>query len=68
MTFDLRAARQNRGLTLRQAAAQMDVDFTSLQRAERGARPYPSNAKRIADFYEVAVTDIWPTETQKAAV
>jgi transcriptional regulator with XRE-family HTH domain len=65
--IDLRSERQNRGLTLREAAKEMDVDFTALQRAERGARPYPANAKKIADFYGVSVTDIWPAKERTAA-
>lgn len=65
--FDLRAERQNRGLTLREAAGLIGVDFTALQRAERGSRPYPANAKLIADFYDVSVTDIWPTESERSA-
>lgn len=65
--FDLRAARQNRGLTLREAAQQTGVEFTALQRAERGSRPYPATAKQIADFYGVKVTDIWPVEVRQEA-
>ena len=67
MRFDLRAARQNQGLTLREAAARIGVDFTAIQRAELGARPFPANAKKIADFYGVQVTDIWPVKDRSAA-
>lgn len=60
--------RINRGLSLRDAAAAIGVSANILQRAENGGpRPHPRHAKRVADFYGVQVTDIWPVPT-KAAV
>jgi transcriptional regulator with XRE-family HTH domain len=57
--FDLRTARLNRGLTLRQAAEVIGVPTMVLSRAERGTRPHPGNAKAIADFYGRRVSDVW---------
>ena len=68
MSFDLRSARLNRGLTLRAAAAAADVDMHALWRAEKGGTPNPATAKLIADFYDVTVTDLWPVaETERVA-
>ena len=60
--MNLEAERLNRGLTLRGAAKQMGITPSILFRAENGARPRPGGAKAIADFYGVAVTDLWPIE------
>lgn len=62
MSFDLKAARLNKGLSLRAAAIRVGVDMHALWRAERGGSPSPATAKVIADFYGVQVTDIWPLE------
>ena len=57
----LRAARLNRGLTLKQAAARMGVSWKTLQRTEAGhSVPFPATALKIADFYGLRVTDLWP--------
>lgn len=61
--MNLRAERLNRGLSLTAAAEVMSVPLNVLSRAEAGeGMPHPSNAKKIADFYEVKVTDIWPVQ------
>lgn len=68
MSVDLlRTARLDRGLTLRAAAQRIGVNWKTLQRAEAGdAVPYPATALRIADFYGLRVTDIWPVEREAA--
>jgi transcriptional regulator with XRE-family HTH domain len=58
--INLRAERLNRGLSTREAAEQIGVSRPTLERAEAGSAPQPRMAKRIADFYDVRVTDIWP--------
>lgn len=60
MTFDLRSARLNKGLSLRACADEAGIDMHALWRAEHGKSPSPSTAKKIADFYGVKVTTIWP--------
>lgn len=67
--MNLEAARLNMGLTARDAAKQIGVPDHVLRYAETGGRPRPAAAKRIADFYGVKVTDIWPVgdEAPKAA-
>jgi transcriptional regulator with XRE-family HTH domain len=62
----LRDLRRNRGLSLRAAASKMGLaDPSPLFRAERGAVPNPANAKRIADFFQVQVSDLWPEDPTK---
>lgn len=69
MTVDLRAERINRGLSCREAARQMGVEYMALQRAERGTtrRPRPATALLIAQFYGYQVTDVWPLEEPSPA-
>lgn len=57
---ELRVDRINRGKSIRQHADDIGVAPHVLKYAERGGRPAHENAKKIADFYEVQVTDIWP--------
>jgi len=57
----LRSERLNRGLTLKQAATRMGVSWKTLQRAEAGSSvPFPATALKIAGFYGMRVTDVWP--------
>jgi transcriptional regulator with XRE-family HTH domain len=60
--MNLRAERLNRGLSLRDAATKIRVPEATLLRAETGLGVRPVNAKAIADFYGVKVTDIWPVD------
>ncbi|MHB1950193.1 MAG: helix-turn-helix transcriptional regulator [Acidiferrobacteraceae bacterium] len=57
------AERVNRGLSQSDAAAEIGVSRGTLDRAERGLRIQTARAKRIADFYGVKVTDLWPVQT-----
>ncbi len=60
---NLTAERLNRGLRLPTAAKMIGVPYHVLQNAELGrSRPREESAKLIADFYGVAVTDIWPVD------
>lgn len=60
--FNLRAARLNAGLTQRALSDAVDVRIQTLQRLEDGAGCHPANAKKIADFFGVQVTDLMPLE------
>jgi transcriptional regulator with XRE-family HTH domain len=60
--MNLRAERIDRGLSLAEAGELMGVDRRTLNKAEEGVMPQPAKAKRIADFFGVRVTDIWPVE------
>lgn len=66
--MNLKAERLNRGLGINDAADAIGVPFYVLRDAEtQGTQPRPAAAKRIADFYGVKVTDIWPVEEKSAA-
>lgn len=60
--MNLRAARLNRGLSLMDAGTLIGVHRRTLYRAEQGEMPQAALAKKIADFYGVQVTDIWPVD------
>jgi transcriptional regulator with XRE-family HTH domain len=63
---NLVAERVNRGLSVLEAAEQIGVARGTLSRAEQGVMPSPRNAKKVADFYGVQVTDIWPVDREEA--
>lgn len=56
--------RWRRGLRRADAAEQMGVSIDVLARAERGAGVHPTNAKRIADAYGLAVEDVLPVPVE----
>lgn len=60
--FDLRKERLNRGLTQRALALETGVPYTTIQRLEANLGVRPANAKRIADYFKVQVTDLMPVE------
>lgn len=64
----LRSARLDKGLTLRQAAMRIGLSWKTLQRAEVGlSQPHPGTAKKVADFYGLKVSDLWPVADRSAA-
>lgn len=65
--MNLLAERLNRGFSSREAAEQIGVTQAILLRAEGGEGVRPRHAKKIADFYGVKVTDIWPVEPVESA-
>ena len=65
--MNLKAERLNRGLSTRDAAEKIGVSQAILMRAEDGRGVRPAHAKRIADFFGVRVTDIWPVENGSEA-
>lgn len=62
MKANLVEMRLNKGLSLREAAAAMKINREVLRMAEQGRTPFPRSAKRIADFYDMRVTDIWSVD------
>ena len=59
----IKTERLNRGLSIRQAATQIGVSPRNIREAESGGpMPHPANAKKIADFFGVTVTEIWPLD------
>lgn len=62
MSFDLVSARLNKGLSVRGAARKIGIARETLAAAERDESVHPGTAKKIADFYGVQVTTIWPVD------
>lgn len=54
--------RVNRGLSIAQLAKETGVPEHVIRYTERtGARPRPDSALRIASYFSLRVTDIWPS-------
>jgi hypothetical protein len=62
--LNLRAERLDRGLNLKQAGILTGVNWWVLRDAEQGRIPQPANRRRIAEFYGVKPSDIWPIAEQ----
>lgn len=60
ISFSLREARLNRGMTLRQLAAEIGINQQTLRKLEDGESVYPSTALKVADYFDVRVTDLMP--------
>ncbi len=54
----LRRERLNRGYSRRALARKIDVPEQTLRRLEAGLGISPNYAKRVADFFDVQVTDL----------
>lgn len=65
---DLRAARINRGYSIRALARELDVPEQSVRRLEGGRGVSLSYAKKIADWHGVEVLDLLPiVESERSA-
>lgn len=62
MSFALRSERVNLGLSQRALAEMCGVSLTTVQRLEAGRSATPANAKKVADFFDVQVTDLMPVK------
>lgn len=60
--MNLKAERLNRGLSRAELGARVGLSREGVRRIEQGNQPQAATAKRIADFYGVRVTDIWPVD------
>jgi DNA-binding XRE family transcriptional regulator len=70
MTKNLRDLRHDTGLTARTAAKRIGVALPTLLDAENGVTdPVIQTKHKIASYYGVQVSEIWPasTRTEKAA-
>lgn len=52
--------RLNRGLTVPALALEAGVPAHVVRHAEKGNTPSPPNALKLASYFGVQVTDIWP--------
>lgn len=64
--FDLASARINAGMTQRDLADAAGVGRNTILRLEQGLGVRPANAKRVADYFNVQVTDLMPVERSAA--
>lgn len=58
MTFNLTEARVNAGYSIRAFAKELGIHEHSLRTLERGGSVQPDTAKKVADFFDIKVTDI----------
>jgi transposase-like protein len=58
--------RLRRGRSVAQASAEIGVPDHVLRYAEKGGRPLPENALKIANYYGVDVVAQWPLESEAA--
>lgn len=64
----LKTERLNRGLGVETLAELAGVTPRVIRYAEEtGRRPHPENAKLVADYLGMQVTDIWPVESESEA-
>lgn len=63
--IDLRAERLNRGFSVRGLAREIGVPEQSIRRAELGQGVTPANAYKMATFFQLRVTDIWPVQDRE---
>jgi DNA-binding XRE family transcriptional regulator len=64
---ELAAARLNAGYSRRGLARHINVPEQTLRRLEQGEGCSPAYAKRVADFFDVQVTDLIRVEDRSAA-
>lgn len=62
--FDLMSARLNKGMAQRELADKIGVSREVIRRLELGYGAHPANAKKVADYFGVQVTDVLPSEPQ----
>lgn len=68
MTGDqMRLARINQGYSIRGLAKHLGIHEQTVRRLERGEAVHVANAKVVADFYDVKVTDLMPHLLEEAA-
>lgn len=61
MTGDqIRIARMNKGRSIRGLARELEIPEQSIRRLEAGLGIRLDRAKKLADFFEVQVTDLAP--------
>lgn len=59
MVTELRVLRIRKGLNQEELAKQLNVTRNSVSAWEHGTKPSLDNAKKIADFFEVPINEIF---------
>lgn len=60
MTFDLRAERMNRGVTINALADETGLSRHTIMRIEAGAQPMAPTAHAIARWVGRPASELWP--------
>lgn len=58
--INLTVERLNRGYSINSLAEELGVHRNVITRLEAGESVHPSNAKKVADYFGVKVTDLMP--------
>lgn len=66
MSFNLTQARLDSGHSVPTLAAAVGVPSQAIRRLEAGKAVQPATAKRVADFFDIKVTDL-PVFAERAA-
>lgn len=61
-TFDLTKARLNAGHSIRSLARELKIGDQAIRRLEDGIAVHPATAKKVADYFDVQVTDLMSVE------
>lgn len=64
---NLKAERLNRGLSRADFGRRIGISRETVRLIEAGSQPQAATAKKIADFYDCQVTDIWPVSNNGEA-
>lgn len=68
MALSLQELRLNAGLSTRELGDAVGISHVTVANAEKsGRRPQPQTAKKLADYFDVQVIDLWPVEERSAA-
>lgn len=68
MKVDVRAYRLNRGWTAKRLADEIGVTVDVVRNLEeRGGRPRPDNAFKVAKHFHLTVADMWPETSEAVA-
>lgn len=59
--------RFNKGLSPEDLGSACEISGRTIRRLEQGHKPTASTAKKIANYFGVQPSDIWPVDTEAAA-
>jgi transcriptional regulator with XRE-family HTH domain len=65
--LSLAELRFNKGLTPEELGEECEVSGRTIRRLEDGGKPTASTAKKLADYFELRPSELWPLDDSKAA-
>jgi transcriptional regulator with XRE-family HTH domain len=66
-TLNFEAERRNRGLSLKQMAKAVGISKSTWARLEKGDTLSAANSLKVAEYFDLTVTEIWPLPTSETA-